>query len=206
MTARLVVMVSGGGTNLQAILDACVAGSIDAEVVAVVSNRADAFGLERARRAGIEAHHVPVDGRSRAIYDGVLSHVVADAEPDLVVLAGWMRLLTNGFLRRLPVINIHPALPGAFPGLNAIERAFEAWTQGTIAASGVMVHWVPNEGVDDGPVIAERAVPFAPDDTLETFEARMHSTEHELFIEAIASVLESIGSETSLPAATTGLS
>ncbi len=117
VTARLVVLVSGGGTNLQAILDACASGTIDAEVVAVVSNRADAFGLERARRAGIEAHHVPVDGRSRAIYDGVLSHVVADARPDLVVLAGWMRLLTNGFLRRFPVINIHPALPGAFPGI-----------------------------------------------------------------------------------------
>ena len=189
VTARLVVLVSGGGTNLQAIIDACATGDLDAEVVRVVSNRADAFGLERARRAGIEAVHVPVDGRSRAIYDGVLSHVVAEAGPELVVLAGWMRLLTNGFLRRFAVINIHPALPGAFPGLHAIERAFEAWKAGEIDESGVMVHWVPDEGVDDGPVIAQRTVRFEPDDALESFEARMHHTEHELFIEAIAKAL-----------------
>ncbi len=219
MTSRLVVLVSGGGTNLQAILDACGAGELDAEVVAVVSNRADAYGLERARQAGVEAHHVPVDGRSRAIYDGVLSHVVADARPDLVVLAGWMRVLTNGFLRRFEVVNIHPALPGAFPGLHAIERAFEAWTARSIDVSGVMVHWVPDEGVDDGPVIAQRTVPFAPDDTLETFEARMHDTEHELLVEAVASALEALAStdtvsstdavpskHSAMPAATTGQS
>lgn len=206
MTARLVVLVSGGGTNLQAVIDACDAGSLDADVVAVVSNRADAFGLERAHRAGIEAHHVPVDGRSRSIYDGVLSHVVAGADPDLVVLAGWMRLLTNGFLRRFPVINIHPALPGAFPGLRAIERSFEAWKQGEIAEAGVMVHWVPDEGVDDGPVIAQRTVSFAADDTLETFATRMHHTEHELLVDAIAVALQSTPSNPSLPAATTGLS
>lgn len=189
MTARLVVLVSGGGTNLQAIIDACADGQLDAEVTRVVSNRADAFGLERARLAGIDARHVPVDGRSRAIYDGVLSQVVAEVSPDLVVLAGWMRLLTNNFVRRFPVVNIHPALPGSFPGMHAIDRAFAAWQNGEITESGVMVHWVPDEGVDDGPVIAVRPVEILPDDTPESFEARMRRTEHELYIEALATVL-----------------
>lgn len=192
MTARLVVMISGGGSNLQAILDACASGQLDAEVVTVVSNRADAYGLERARAAGIPAVHVPVDGRSRAIYDGVLSHVVADVSPDLVVLAGWMRLLSNGFLKRFRVVNIHPALPGMFPGLHAIERSFEAWEAGEITASGAMVHWVPDEGVDDGPVIGQRVVDFDPGESLESFEARLHAAEHVLYVEALASILPTL--------------
>lgn len=203
MTARLVVLVSGGGTNLQAIIDACADGQLDAEVTRVVSNRADAFGLERARLAGIDARHVPVDGRSRAIYDGVLSQVVAEVSPDLVVLAGWMRLLTNNFVRRFPVVNIHPALPGSFPGMHAIDRAFAAWQNGEITESGVMVHWVPDEGVDDGPVIAVRPVEILPDDTPESFEARMHRTEHELYIEALATVLPELQPPTAAITGTT---
>jgi len=194
MTARLVVMISGGGSNLQAILDACgraegESGRLDAEVVAVISNKADAYGLERARLAGIDAVHVPVDGRSRAIYDGVLSHVVRDAKPDLVVLGGWMRLLSNGFLKRFQVVNIHPALPGAYAGLHAIERSFAAWEAGEITESGAMVHWVPDEGVDDGPVIAQRVVPFEDGDSLASFEARLHAAEHSLYVEALASII-----------------
>lgn len=197
MTARLVVMISGGGSNLQAILDACgraegESGRLDAEVVAVVSNKADAYGLERARMAGIPAVHAPVDGRSRAIYAGVLSHVVGEHAPDLVVLAGWMRLLSNGFLKRFNVVNIHPALPGAFAGLHAIERSFAAWEAGEIAESGAMVHWVPDEGVDDGPVIAQRVVPFEPDDSLDAFEARLHAAEHSLYIEALALIIPTL--------------
>ena len=174
---------------MQAILDACAAGRLDAEVVAVVSNRGDAYGLERAKLAGIDAVHVPVDGRSRAIYDGVLSHVVGEAAPDLVVLGGWMRLLSKGFLHRFPVVNIHPALPDTFPGLHAIERAFEAWQVGSITESGAMVHWVPDEGVDDGPVIAQRTVPFEADDTLAAYESRLHAAEHLLYIDALSLVL-----------------
>lgn len=195
MTARLVVMISGGGSNLQAILDACASGpsgGLDAEVVGVISNKADAYGLERARLAGIEAVHVPVDGRSRAIYDGVLSHVVGEFAPDLVVLGGWMRLLSNGFLKRFAVVNIHPALPGAFAGLHAIERSFAAWEAGEITESGAMVHWVPDEGVDDGPLIAQRVVPFEPGDSLATFEARLHAAEHVLYVEALASILPTL--------------
>lgn len=192
MTARLVVMISGGGTNLQAILDACADGRLDAEVVAVVSNKAEARGLERARLAGIEAVHVPVDGRTRAMYDGVLSHVVGEAKPDLVVLGGWMRLLSNGFLKRFAVVNIHPALPGAFAGLHAIERSFAAWEAGDITESGAMVHWVPDEGVDNGPVIAQRVVPFEAGDSLDSFESRLHAAEHVLYVEALASIIPTL--------------
>ena len=127
MTARLVVMVSGNGSNLQAVLDACRAGVLDAKVVSVVSNHADAYGLVRAANLGIKtvvctAH----PGEERAAYDERLSRVVARAGPDLVVLAGWMRLLSMTFLQRFPnrVVNLHPALPGEYPGTHAIERAF----------------------------------------------------------------------------------
>ncbi len=197
MTARLVVLVSGNGTNLQAVIDACGAeqrdGSVlDAKVVAVISNRPDAFGLQRASNADIAAITVPVDGRSRAIYDGVLAHVVTEHEPTLVVLAGWMRLLSNPFLNRFPVINLHPALPGTYPGLQAPERAFAAWQAGEISHGGVMVHWVPDAGVDDGPVIDQEVVPFEEGDTLESFEGRLHQVEHRLLVSSISKALQQL--------------
>lgn len=196
MTNRLVVLASGGGTNLQAILDACQASVIDARVEAVVSDNPDAFAIRRAADAGIAVVTVPVDGRSRGIYDGVLAHVVGEYEPTLVVLAGWMRLLSKPFLSRFRVVNIHPALPGQFPGLHAIERAFTAFEAGEIDQSGVMVHWVPDEGVDDGPVIVQRPVPMSVDDTLAAFESRMHQVEHELIVEAVNDALAAIDSGT----------
>jgi formyltetrahydrofolate-dependent phosphoribosylglycinamide formyltransferase len=182
-------LASGGGSNLQAIMDACREGVLDADVVGVVSNRSDAFALRRAADAGIPTAVVPVDGRSRAIYDGVLAHAVGNYEPDLVVLAGWMRVLSDAFVSRFDVINIHPALPGAFPGIGAIERSFAAWQNGEISEGGVMVHWVPDSGVDDGPVIAQRSVSFVEGDTLETFEQRVHDVEHELFVAALDAVI-----------------
>lgn len=185
MTTRLVVLVSGGGTNLQAVIDACSAGTLDATVVAVVSNKSDAFGLERARSVGIPAVVVERSGRSRPDYDAALAEVVREFEPDIVVLAGWMRIITMAFLQHFRILNLHPALPGMFPGIRAIERAFEAWQDGSIIESGVMIHWVPDEGVDDGPVIIDTAVPFIEDDTLEAFEARLHSVEHELLVQGI---------------------
>ncbi len=194
--ARLVVLVSGNGTNLQAIIDACEAGRLPARVVAVISNRKRAYALERARRHGIPTHvHLLKPylqaGRTRRDYDADLADLVARYDPDLIVLAGWMHILSMAFLSRFPhkVINLHPALPGQFPGMHAIERAWEAYRRGEISHTGVMVHWVPDEEVDAGPVIATETVPIYPNDTLETLTERVHQVEHRLLVAAIAQVL-----------------
>jgi phosphoribosylglycinamide formyltransferase-1 len=183
--SQLVVLISGHGSNLQAILDACAAGELNAQVAAVISNQAEAFGLERARRARVPVVHCPQrPAQARQDYDARLANLVATFEPDWVVLAGWMRLLTSPFLDRFPgrVINLHPALPGAFPGTHAIERAFEAFRRGEIAQTGVMVHLVPDEGVDSGPVLAQAVVEIRQDDDLAALEARIHAVEHDLLI------------------------
>lgn len=194
--ARLVVLISGSGTNLQAILNACAEGRLPAEVVLVVSNRKSAYGLVRAQQAGVPTLYFPFKpyrdaGLSREQYDADLAERVAAYDPDLVVLAGWMHILSPAFLDRFPnrVINLHPALPGMFPGTHAIERAFEAFRRGEITHSGCMVHYAIPE-VDAGPVIVQAEVPIYDTDTLETFEERMHATEHRLIVEAIAKVLE----------------
>lgn len=185
---RLVVMVSGSGTNLQALLDAITAGQITAEAILVVSNKKKAFGLERARAAGVPTLYLPYGPfrqLGREAYDEALAAEIAAVQPDLIVLAGWMRILTAAFLNRFPnrVINLHPALPGQFDGTHAIERAFAAYEQGQIDHSGCMVHYAIPE-VDAGPVIKQTIVPFEPNDTLDRFAARMHSSEHRLIVEA----------------------
>ncbi len=188
MSARLVVLISGGGTNLQAILDACRSGVLPAEVVGVISNRGEAYGLERARQDGVPAIALPKRKEvDRHEYDRALADQVAALRPDWVVLAGWLRLLSMEFLARFPgrVVNIHPALPGTFPGLDAIERAFEAWGRGEIDHSGVMVHLVPDEGVDSGPLLAQERVDFQPRDTLERFAERVHALEHRLYVDTL---------------------
>lgn len=188
MTATLVVMVSGNGTNLQAILDACAAKQIPASVVAVFSDKAEAYGLTRARQAGVDAIAlVRQPGESRVDYDVRLAGMLEIYRPDYVILAGWMRLLTRTFLDHFPgrVINLHPALPGAFPGTHAIERAYAAFKLGSLDHSGVMVHIVPDEGVDNGPVLAAQEIPFVPGESLQDFEARVHAVEHQLLVETI---------------------
>lgn len=214
--ARLVVMVSGSGTNLQAILDACgQSGSnpsgnsgfgnsgsgpasgfkrdaereLDAQVVLVIANNPDAYALERAGLAGVPTTVLPHSGRDRDEYDTELAYEATIVGADLVVLAGWNRVLTHNFLSRHTVINLHPAKPGAFPGLNAIRKAFDAWENGQAESGGVMVHYVPDEGVDSGPVIAWEEVPIVEGDTLESFELRVHRTEHRLLVESIGTVL-----------------
>ncbi len=198
MTCRLVVLVSGNGSNLQALLDASASGQLSADVVAVVSNKADAFGLTRASNAGIATDVVERHDKAeaRADFDRRLANTVARHQPQLVVLAGWMRLLTSAFLDRFPVINLHPALPGQFPGTHAIDRAFDAWQQNQTDRSGVMVHWVPDDGVDNGPVIATTEVPFVEHDTLESFEKRMHEAEHALLVDAVNLVVAENSLET----------
>ena len=194
MTApgRLVVLVSGSGSNLQAVLDAVAGGRLVADVAAVVSNNPDAYALERAESAGVATVVLPHQGRNRAEYDTELAYTVATFGPDLVVLAGWNRLLTSAFVSHHITINLHPAKPGAFPGLGAIEKAYEAWRAGRIDHGGVMVHYVPDEGVDDGPVIAWEPVPFEQGDTLESFEARVHQVEHRVLVASIATALDTL--------------
>jgi formyltetrahydrofolate-dependent phosphoribosylglycinamide formyltransferase len=186
---RLVVLVSGTGSNLQAIIDACAQGRLAAEVVGVVSNRADAYALQRAEAAGIPTMVAPHQGRDRIEYDTELAYTVATLNPDLVVLAGWDRLLTSCFVSHHTTINLHPAKPGTFPGLGAIEAAFAAWQRGEITEGGVMVHYVPDEGVDNGPVISWEPVPFEPGDSLVTYAERVHRTEHQLLVASIDTVL-----------------
>lgn len=186
---RLVVLASGAGSNLQAVLDACSEGRVAAEVVAVVSDRVDAGALDRARRVGIPAVRVGrVEREERAAYDARLAEVVTSYRPDLIVLAGWMRILTMSFLGRFPdrVVNLHPALPGELPGTRAIERAWHEALAGERTRTGVMVHLVPDEGVDDGPVLATAEVPIRPDDTLDTLTARVHAVEHRLLVDTLA--------------------
>ncbi len=192
MLSRLVVLISGNGSNLQAILDACATGELDASVVSVISNRTDAFGLTRARNTGVEAVHLPkLENESRQEYDSRLADCVSTCAPDYVVLAGWTRILTSNFINHFPnrVINLHPALPDTFPGIHAIERAFEAYQRGEIKHTGVMVHLVPDEGVDNGPVLATEIVPIHKDDTLEFLETRIHQTEHQLLVNTLKSII-----------------
>jgi formyltetrahydrofolate-dependent phosphoribosylglycinamide formyltransferase len=185
---RLVVLVSGSGSNLQAIIDACADGRLAAEVVAVVSNKPDVFALQRADVAGVPAVHVGVHpGEERSDYDARLADVVAGFDPDLVVLAGWMRILTMSFLGWFPqrVVNLHPALPGDLPGTHAIERAWDEALDGSRTATGVMVHLVPDEGVDDGPVLGTATVPIDVAAGFDAFASLMHATEHRLLVESL---------------------
>src|SRR5688572_14408377 len=191
MTARLIVLISGSGTNLQAILDAVTGERLDASVALVVSNRKAAYGLVRAEQAGIPTLYFPLkayteSGKHREDYDSDLAQHIAEIKPDLIVLAGWMHILSAAFLEGFPdrVINLHPALPEQFPGIEAIERAFAAFECGEIDHSGCMVHRVIPE-LDAGPVIVQRIVPILPGDSLQDFEARMRAAEHQIIVEAI---------------------
>jgi formyltetrahydrofolate-dependent phosphoribosylglycinamide formyltransferase len=189
---RLVVLVSGNGTNLQAILDACADKTLPAAAVAVLSNKSDAYGLVRASRAKVPTMVIAkTPDLDRRAYDAILAGYVASFRPDYVILAGWMRILTSDFLNRFPnqVINLRPALPGMFPGTHAIERAYEAWQKVETDHTGVIVHLVPDEGVDDGPVLATQEIFFQDGETLEAFEQRVHSVEHVLLVETLKKVV-----------------
>jgi formyltetrahydrofolate-dependent phosphoribosylglycinamide formyltransferase len=188
---RLVVLISGSGTNLQAIMDAIGAGVLDAEIGLVVSNRKAAYGLVRAQEVGIPTLYFPLKpytdtGKDRAQYDADLAAEIVPYKPDLIVLAGWMHIFSPAFLNVFPkrVINLHPALPGVFAGINAIERTFEAYQKGEVAHGGCMVHYVIPE-VDAGAVVVQEIVPINPQDKLADFEARLHAAEHRLIVEAV---------------------
>ena len=200
---RLVVLVSGSGSNLQAIIDACAADQLGAEVVAVVSNRSDVFALQRADAAGVPAVHVGVHpGEERSDYDARLADVVAGFDPDLVVLAGWMRILTMSFLGWFPerVVNLHPALPGELPGTGAIERAWAEAVDGTRSHTGVMVHLVPDEGVDDGPVLGTAIVAIDVTTGFDAFANVVHATEHRLLVDTLTDLCSAAPAPTEVSA------
>lgn len=197
MTAKLVVLISGNGSNLQALIDAIRLRVMDAQISLVVSNRKAAYGLERAKQANIPTCYHPLKpyrdaGRERSEYDADLAAIVRAAQPDWVVLAGWMHIFSDAFLQHFPyrVVNLHPALPGQFPGANGIAEAFAAFQRGEIKQTGVMVHLVPDVQVDNGPVVATEKVPIYPHDTLETLTARIHQTEYSLLVQALNRLIE----------------
>jgi formyltetrahydrofolate-dependent phosphoribosylglycinamide formyltransferase len=193
---RIAVLISGYGSNLQAILDATGSGGLPGvEVALVVSDRREAYGIERAVRAGVPVVYFPLApyrraGRPRTDYDADLAAVVRAFGVQWVVLAGWMHVLSNAFLQHFPsqVLNLHPALPAQFPGTEAIARAHEAAQRGEIDRTGVMVHLVPDEAVDAGPVVVQEEVPIRPGESLEALEARIHQVEHRLLVEALRRV------------------
>lgn len=174
----VVVLVSGRGSNLEAICDAVDAGTCQANIVAVVSDRARAGALELAERRGIATRVVALrKGDDRDLWNDSLAASVSDFEPTLIVLAGFMRVLGPPLLERFPgrIINVHPALLPAFPGHNGPRDAL----QGGVRISGCTVH-VVDSGVDTGPIIAQAAVPVLADDTEETLHARIQIQEHRL--------------------------
>jgi phosphoribosylglycinamide formyltransferase-1 len=184
-TAPLIlgVLASGRGSNLQAILDAIEAGRCPARVAVVVSDRAGAAALERARRASIDAVHVdPQAHADRAAYDQAVLAVLTKHAVELVCLAGYMRLLTPAFVAayRGRILNVHPALLPAFPGLHAQRQALEYGAR----VAGATLHFV-DEGVDTGPIVLQAAVPVRDDDTEATLSARILVEEHRLYPEAI---------------------
>jgi formyltetrahydrofolate-dependent phosphoribosylglycinamide formyltransferase len=196
MSARLVVLISGSGTNLQAIIDAIDGKILDAKIALVVSNRKAAYGLVRAEQAHIPTLYFPLKPYAelgRNVYDHDLAAQIKAYDPDLIVLAGWMHVLSTEFLTKFPqqVINLHPALPGQFAGIDAIERSYEAYQRGEVQHAGCMVHYVIPE-VDAGDVIAKAVVPITQEDTLESFEARLHEAEHRLLVESIRLVLSGL--------------
>lgn len=197
MTLNLAVLASGNGSNLQAILDTCADKTLDARVVLVVSNRRDARALDRAEVAGVPTLYHPLKwytdtGRRREEYDADLAAHILSYKPDYVILAGWLHVLSMNFLKHFPnrVINLHPALPGQFPGVNAIQRAYEAFERGEISQTGIMVHYVPDAGIDSGPVIATTMIPMIAGESLDSLTERMHAAEHQLLIQALRSLIK----------------
>ncbi|HEY4716507.1 MAG TPA: phosphoribosylglycinamide formyltransferase [bacterium] len=180
---RLGVLVSGNGSNLQAILDACTNKEIPAEVVVVISNKPEAFALERAKKAGVTGLVIEHNRFSnREDYDLELVKVLKNYNVDLVVLAGFMRVVTPVLLREFPmrVINIHPALLPSFPGVHVQRKALEYG----VKFSGCTVHFVTEE-VDAGPIIAQVVVPVHGNDTEQTLTERIHKEEHKIYPYAI---------------------
>lgn len=187
---RLGVLLSGRGSNFLAICDAIADGRIaDATIVAVISDVADAPGLNRAVERGLPAFPIPRGGLTRSEHEARIEKILDSAGVELVCLAGYMRILSADFVARWRgrILNIHPALLPRFPGLHVQRRALEAGEK----ESGCTVHFV-DEGTDTGPVVLQRRVPIHPGDTEETLSARILAEEHRAYPEAIARVLRTL--------------
>jgi phosphoribosylglycinamide formyltransferase 1 len=181
------VLLSGRGSNLQALIDAARRGELGGEIAVVVSNVETARGLDLARAAGIPAVFRDHRGKKREAYDAEIVEILHAHQVDLVCLAGFMRLVSPAFVRAFPgrIVNIHPALLPAFPGLEAQRQAFEHG----VKVSGATVHLV-DEGLDSGPILAQEAVRVLSGDTPESLAARILEAEHRLYPKAVRSILE----------------
>ncbi|KAF8840925.1 phosphoribosylglycinamide formyltransferase [Paxillus ammoniavirescens] len=212
---RIAVLISGSGTNLQALIDAAGTPRLPhAQIVLVLSNRKAAKGLARAAAAtppiptaylALQPYLRTHPGATREEYDVAVARAVLDVSPDVVVLAGWMHIVSQGFLdvlrgagaggggdvREIPVINLHPALPGQFDGANAMERGFKAFQSGEVDRLGVMVHRVIAE-VDRGAPVVVREVEVMNGEALEVYEQRMHRVEWEIIVEGTKMVLDEV--------------
>jgi phosphoribosylglycinamide formyltransferase-1 len=183
---RLGILISGRGSNFEAIANAISTGALAAEIAVVIANRPEARGLETARQLGLKAVSIPSKGLDREVYDRLLLEELDKQPVDLVCLAGFMRLLSGTFIRRYPnrILNIHPSLLPAFPGLDAQHQALEHG----VKIAGCTVHFV-DEHLDAGPIIVQTAVPVLDDDTVESLSARILKEEHRIYPEAIGIVL-----------------
>jgi len=184
---NLGILLSGRGSNFEAIADNIDAGRLAAKISIVISNRADAGGIETARRRRLNGLVIPSKGRQREEHDRDVVAALRQASVDLVILAGYMRLLSPWFIQQFPqrILNIHPSLLPAFPGLEAQKQAFDYGVQ----ISGCSVHFV-DEHLDHGPIIVQRAVPVLPDDDEHTLAARILEQEHKAYTDAIRIVIE----------------
>lgn len=183
---KLAVLLSGRGSNFEAIAARITRGELAAEIAVVISNRPEAPGLDKARRLGLNAVLLPSRGMDREAYDRLLLEELARYSIDLVCLAGYMRLLSAAFIRAYPmrIVNIHPSLLPAFPGLDAQHQALAHGVKFT----GCTVHFV-DENLDSGPIIRQAVVPVEDSDTVESLSARILAEEHRIYSEAIAIVL-----------------
>ena len=185
---KIGILLSGRGSNFEAIAKAIESGRLDAEIAIVISNRADAPGLETAKRRGLNANLIPSKGRTREEHDAEVIAALKDAQVDLVCLAGYMRLLSPEFVRAFPhrILNIHPSLLPAFPGLDAQKQAVEYG----VKVSGCTVHFV-DEHLDHGPIVLQKTVPVLEGDDEHSLSARILEQEHIAYSEAIQLVLSS---------------
>lgn len=183
---RLGVLISGRGSNFEAISEQIEDGELDAQIAVVISSRADARGLQTARERGLHAVAIPSKGMDREVYDRLLLQELERHQVDFVCLAGFMRLLSATFIRQFPnrILNIHPSLLPAFPGLDAQHQAF----QHGVKITGCTVHFVDEE-LDAGPIVIQAAVPVLADDDVETLSARILKEEHRIYSEALRIVL-----------------